>query len=221
MGNKLTDAQIQANKLEFINLLMSTGRENIDKLINWLENSSDFFTAPSSTIYHGDYDGGLCQHSLNVYKAIKAFIKNGKDLPVKENAVEEIPEDVLIISTLLHDVCKANFYVPEIKFTKDDATGAWKKYKSYKCVDSFPVGHGEKSVIMLQNFIRLKTQEILAIRWHMSFFDPGSFISPYEKPAQLAAADACPLVTLLQIADYYASHLMEYAIDQKVENVVY
>jgi hypothetical protein len=81
---KLTQEQIQSNKIEFINLLRSTGREGIETLINWLETKSDFFIAPSSTIYHGNYDGGLCQHSLNVYKAAKEFIKNSQTTALKE-----------------------------------------------------------------------------------------------------------------------------------------
>lgn len=217
---KLTQEQIQLNKIEFINLLRSTNRENIENLISWLENKSDFFTAPSSTIFHGDYEGGLCQHSLNVYKALKMFKENGMMLTIKENEIEKIPEASLIISALLHDICKVNFYVPEIKVFKDESTNTWKRYQTYKCEDNFPIGHGEKSVIMIQNFIKLTGTEIVAIRWHMSFFDPGSFISPYEKPALLKASDNCPLSVLLQLADYYASHLMEYAIDQKVENII-
>jgi len=218
---KLTQEQIQANKEEFIRLLRLSGRENIESLINWLETKSDFFDAPSSTIYHGDYEGGLCQHSLNVYKAAKMFISKGIMLAAKENELDKIPEATLIITTLLHDLCKTNFYFPEIKNFKDETTNSWKKYKTYKCVDNFPLGHGEKSVIMLQNFIKLTGNEIIAIRWHMSFFDPGSFISPYEKPSLLKACDECPLAVILQLADYYASHLMEYAIDQKVENIIF
>lgn len=218
---KLSKEQIEANKVEFINLLRSTGRENIENLINWLDTKSDFFTAPSSTIYHGDYEGGLCQHSLNVYKAVKAFKQNGGMLALKENEIDKIPEASLIISTLLHDMCKVNFYVPEIKVFKDETTNQWKHYQTYKCEEKFPLGHGEKSVIMIQNFIKLTGSEIIAIRWHMSFFDPGAFMSPYEKPALMNACDNCPLAVLLQIADYYASHLMEYAVDQKVENIVY
>ena len=150
---KLTQEQIQANKIEFINLLRSTGREGIETLINWLETKSDFFTAPSSTIYHGNYDGGLCQHSLNVYKAAKEFIKNSQTTALKEYELDKISDTSIIIAALLHDLCKTNFYVKEYKNFKDEATNTWKKYQTYKCVDNFPLGHGEKSVIMIQNFI--------------------------------------------------------------------
>lgn len=217
---KLTQEQIQLNKLEFINLLRSTGRENIETLINWLETKSDFFIAPSSTFYHGNFAGGLCQHSLNVYKALKNFIEHSDSLALPECKLREIPESSLIIAALLHDLCKTNFYVAEYKNFKDEATNTWKKYQTYKCEDKFPLGHGEKSVIMIQNFIKMSATEIIAIRWHMGMFDPGAFISPYEKQALQNANDNCPLCNLLQLADYYASHLMESMIDQKVENVV-
>ena len=218
---KLTQEQIQANKIEFINLLRSTGREGIETLINWLETKSDFFIAPSSTIYHGNYDGGLCQHSLNVYKAAKEFIKNSQTTALKEYELNKISDTSIIIAALLHDLCKTNFYVKEYKNFKDETTNTWKKYQTYKCIDNFPLGHGEKSVIMIQNFIKLTASEIIAIRWHMGIFDPGAFMSPYEGPALKRATDECPLLNILQIADYYASHLMEYTIDQKVENIIY
>ena len=216
---KLTQEEIQANKVEFINLLRSTGRENIESIISWLDTKSDFFTAPSSTIYHGNYAGGLCQHSLNVYKAMKNFINNSLALP--DMQLGQIPEASLIITALLHDICKTNFYVEKTKNFKDEVTNTWHQYKTYDCEDHFPLGHGEKSVIMIQNFIKLTGSEIIAIRWHMGMFDPGAFISPYEKQALQNANDNCPLCNLIQLADYYASHLMEYSINQKVENLVY
>ena len=94
---KLTQEQIQANKTEFINLLRSTGRAGIETLINWLETKSDFFTAPSSTVYHGNYDGGLCQHSLNVYKAAKEFIKNSQTTALKEYELDKISDISIIV----------------------------------------------------------------------------------------------------------------------------
>ena len=129
---KLTQEQIQANKTEFINLLRSTRRDGIETLINWLETKSDFFEAPASTVFHGNYAGGLCQHSLNVYKAMKKFIVNSDMLALKEQELNKIPEATIIISTLLHDICKVNFYFPEVKNFKDEATNTWKKYQTYK-----------------------------------------------------------------------------------------
>ena len=204
---KLTQEQIQANKIEFINLLRSTGREGIETLINWLETKSDFFEAPASTVFHGNYAGGLCQHSLNVYKAMKKFLANSNMLALKEQELDKIPEATIIISTLLHDICKVNFYFPEYKNFKDEVTNTWKKYQTYKCEDYFPLGHGEKSVIMLQNFIKMTASEIIAIRWHMGLFDPGMMLSTYEKPAYQKAVDECPLMVLLQIIDFSTNNI--------------
>ena len=92
---------IENNKNEYIKLLKSTNREGIDKLINWLENKSDFFNAPSSTIYHGNYPGGLCQHSLNVYYAAKQFFETYKELGLTEKNMDHITEENIIISALL------------------------------------------------------------------------------------------------------------------------
>ena len=207
--SKLTQEQIQANKIEFINLLRSTGREGIEYLINWLETKSDFFEAPSSTVFHGNYVGGLCQHSLNVYKAMKKFIGNSDMLALKEQELDKIPEASIIISTLLHDICKANFYFPEIKNFKDEATNTWKKYQTYKCEDHFPVGHGEKSVIMLQNFgLTLQPNEMLAIRYHMGAWD-GAMWTNDLKYSYSSAIAICPLVTLIQHADNACSMLFE------------
>lgn len=217
---KLNNFEIQKNKDEFISLLMKTNRPGMDSLITWLEEKSDFFNAPSSTLYHGNYAGGLCQHSLNVYKALMKLIDMSKEIALPEKQLDSIPEDTLIISALLHDLCKANFYQQEIKVFKDDAMNTWHHYYTYKCVDGFPVGHGEKSVIMIQNFIRLTADELLGIRWHMGMTDPGTFISPYCKSAYSTATNGSPLVVLLQEADYFASFMMETACDQKVENLI-
>ena len=100
---------IEKNKNEFIELLRSTNREGIENLISWLTEKSDFFNAPSSTIYHGNFAGGLCQHSLNVYYAAKKFYDTYKELSLPEKNIDDIKEDNLIISALLHDLCTANY----------------------------------------------------------------------------------------------------------------
>ncbi len=223
MSNKLTQSEIVNNKERFIKLLSSVHRPGIDDLITWLEEKSDFFIAPSSTVYHGCYEGGLCQHSLNVYDALKKFIAVSKDIALSDKQVDNISEESLIIVSLLHDLCKTNFYVKEIKMWKDDSEpygNQWKKYYGYKCVDNFPLGHGEKSVIMIQNFIRLSATEIISIRWHMGATDPGTFLSSYEKPAYSKAVNECPLLVLLQQADQFASFMMEHMVDPKVENLI-
>lgn len=220
MANKLSELQIAENKRIFLDLLNKVNRPGMENLISWLENKSDFFTAPSSTYYHGCYEGGLCQHSLNVYFAMKKLVEQTKDIALPEKQVNNISDETMIVVCLLHDLCKTNFYQKEVKIFKDDSTGIWHHYYTYKRIDNFPLGHGEKSVIMLQNFIKLSCTEIVAIRWHMGFFDPATTMSPYEHPAYMQANNDCPLLVLLQEADYFASHMMEYMVDQKVENLI-
>ena len=143
-------------KEDFIKLLKETNREGMDKLIEFLE-SSDFFTAPASTRFHGSIEGGLLAHSMKVYEILKE--KVGED-----------SESVRIIA-LLHDICKTNFYKTDYRNAKNDL-GVWEKVPYYTVDDSIPYGHGEKSVMMISEFIKLTPEEKYAIRWHMGFTEP-------------------------------------------------
>lgn len=217
---KLSSEQILNNKEAFINILKFVNRPGIDKLIDWLENKSDFFIAPSSASFHGAYDGGLCQHSLNVYDAATKLYASAKEFALPEKDMNSITMENIIIASLLHDLCKTNFYKKVTKVFKDDATNTWHHYYAYEIEDNFPLGHGEKSVIMAQNFIKLTGNEIVAMRWHMGAFDPGCTISPYEKPALNNSMNTCPLLVVLQSADVMASYLMEGMFDPKKENLI-
>lgn len=215
------EEQLEQMKQEYISLLISTKRAGIEELVSWMENKSNFFQSPASCYYHGSYPGGLVAHSLNVYKAAKQLQQMGTLLALPEKRVAEIPEESIILSTLLHDLCKTNMYQETVKVFKDESQPIgqqWKHYQSYEIKDSFPLGHGEKSVIMIQNFIRLSAIEICAIRWHMGMTDPGAYLSPYEKPAMMKAINDIPLVHLVMQADSFASFMMEKEIDQKVVN---
>lgn len=184
---------IQEVKGKIIELLSSTERKGIDRAIKYLQ-ESDFFVAPASTKYHGNYDGGLAEHSLNVYELFKE--KNEKfDLGLSNESI--------IIVTLLHDICKVNFYNKQTCWRKNDAN-RWESYEGYKVQDDFPIGHGEKSVIMLQNFIRLSKEEMLMIRWHMGNTEP--------KEMQMNISNAysiVPAAVALHTADMEASYLLE------------
>ena len=150
-------------KEEFINLLKSTKREGIEKLLDFLE-KSDFYTAPASTRFHGSEESGLLKHSLKVYEILKHKIEN--------NIIGlEVPEDTIIITALLHDICKTNFYTVDYRNAKN-ALGEWEKVPYYKVNDTIPYGHGEKSVMMLTEYIKLTNQEKYAIRWHMGYTEP-------------------------------------------------
>ena len=137
-------------------------RPGADRLLNWLE-TTDFFTAPASTRFHGACECGLVMHSINVYNAMmQHFYTEG------ENA------ESYAICGLLHDLCKANFYKVSTRNVKNDATGQWEKVPFYQVADQLPYGHGEKSVYLIEHFMRLKTAEAIAIRWHMGGFDDAA-----------------------------------------------
>ena len=96
-------------KEEFIELLRSTKREGIENLLNFLE-KSDFYTAPASTRFHGNYEGGLLEHSMKVYEIFKEKIKASG---------LSTPEDTVIIAPLLHDICKTNYYKVDYRNAKN------------------------------------------------------------------------------------------------------
>jgi len=184
---------IAESKTRFIELLNSVKRKGIDRLIEWIQ-GTDFFTAPASTRFHGAYEGGLVEHSLNVYDAyIRLFGDN-----------EESTESITL-RTLLHDLCKSGFYITEMRNRKNEQ-GKWEQAPFYTIDDKFPYGHGEKSVFMIERFIRLTTNEALAVRWHMGGFDESTRGGSY---AQSNAYDMCPFAVKLHMADLYASYLME------------
>ncbi|MCQ4949348.1 HD domain-containing protein [Bittarella massiliensis (ex Durand et al. 2017)] len=176
----------------FIDLYQTIDRPGADKLLSWLE-TTNFFTAPASTRFHGAYPGGLCEHSVNVYRRLCAL------------APEETPE-TLAICGLLHDLCKANFYKVSSRNAKNEQTGRWEKVPFYQVEDQFPYGHGEKSVFLVERFMRLKTSEALAIRWHMGGFDDAAKGGSY---AVSTAFDHCPLAVKLHLADMEATYLDE------------
>ena len=177
-------------------------REGADKLLEWLEHESDFFEAPASTRYHGAYKGGLVEHSINVYETLK-----------KSEFLTNADSETLAIVSLLHDVCKANYYKTEMRNVKNKKTGIWEQHPYIVVEDEFPYGHGEKSVLIINQFMKLGTGEIMAIRWHMGGFDDsvkgGSFAlsGAFEKEA---------LALELHIADMRATYLLENRSNDKL-----
>ena len=191
----------------FESLLMSTGRTGIDKVIEYLR-KTDFYDAPASAKYHSNYETGLLDHSLMVYSIAEAFFEKMK-LIDPELAIT-IPEESIIISALLHDVCKVCFYKKTVKWKKDEHND-WIQYDGYEIEDSFPIGHGEKSVIMLLKIgIDLNPCEMLSIRYHMGFFGESNV---EFKNAMKSSIKMCPLVVLLQQADCSATMLFENEIE--------
>ena len=189
-------------KQTYIKLIKSTERKGIDKLIDWLENS-DFFTAPASTQYHGAYEGGLLEHSLNVYSALTYEVENLKD---SDFNLTQISDDSLILVALLHDICKVNCYVESTRNVKNEKTGKWEQVPFYKREPLFPMGHGGKSVFIAQQFIQLTPMEAQAIFWHMGAYD----ISNYNTLNELGNAYTNNLLAfLLNQADMKATYILE------------
>lgn len=173
------------------NLLLSTKRKGIVELIDWLENS-DFIVAPASTRFHNCHEGGLLEHSLNVYREAS----RQKDLIKLFN----VPQDSIIIASLLHDICKVNYYKVEMRNAK--VNGAWIQEPYYTVDDFLPIGHAEKSVIIAQQFIQLNEVEIAMIRNHMGF-------SKDEMSNVSALFNKYPESLIIHNADLIATYVLE------------
>lgn len=197
-------------KKEFIELLKTTNRQGIDDLVEELEYLG-FFKAPASTKFHLNEDGGLVQHSLNVCKAALSMRKSMIELD--DSLLEALPKDSVIIASLLHDTCKADIYKPIMKKEKN-RFGMWCEVPGYDVdYSNFPLGHGEKSVIvLLRSGIELTDDEIMAIRWHMNAWDLP-FQSYDIKSNFNKAKEICPLLSLVQAADCLASNLLERKVE--------
>ncbi len=182
-------------KEEFRKLLLSVNREGMDKLLEFID-ATDFYTAPASTRFHGSYEGGLLEHSLKVYEILKEKVKH---TPIEM----EVSEDTLIISALLHDICKVKYYKVDYRNAKNDR-GEWEKVPYYTVDDTIPYGHGEKSVMMLTEYIKLTPEEKYAIRWHMGFTEPKEQYSTIS-----AAYKKYPLALLLHEADLESTYFFD------------
>lgn len=196
-------------KKRYIQLLKSVDREGIDKLIEFLE-KSDFFEAPASTKFHCSIPEGLVIHSLNVYDM---FMLKCEKEPFNET-LQNLPDDSRKIICLLHDICKTYFYEIDWKNkkvysdtgTKKDERGRfdWQTVPYYKVDDKIPYGHGEKSVMMIENYISLTPVERYAIRWHMGFTEPK------ENWGYVGAAiEKYPVILAVFEADLEATYLLE------------
>lgn len=183
------------NKTRFMSCCYATiKREGIDDLLKWLE-ESDFFTAPASTKFHGNYEGGLCEHSLNVYSALLRLAKNYPEV------LGNVSDETLAIVALFHDLCKVNFYTTEKRNRKNPVTGLWETYDFYTIDEQFRFGgHGSKSVYLVQKFMKLSDEEAASINCHMGAWDNTNVGSTFEQ---------FPLAWFLHIADGMATYITE------------
>lgn len=190
--NSISKKQVQE---EFYSLFtQNISRPGNERLLKWLT-ERDFFTAPASTKYHCACECGLALHSINVYKVLRQrYFEEGDK------------EESFAICGLLHDVCKAQYYKVSTRNVKNDETGVWEKHPFYMVEDAFPYGHGEKSVFLIERFMHLKTEEAVAIRWHMGGFDDAARGGCF---AISQAYEQFPLAVKLHLADLEATYLVE------------
>lgn len=173
-------------------------REGADKLLEFLL-KSDFFTAPASTRYHGACEGGLLQHSLNVYDCLVDILARPR---MKELYGIEYSDESIAIAGLLHDICKVNFYKVGTRNVKDE-NGKWTSVPYYTIEDTLPYGHGEKSAYIVSAYMKLTRDEAFAIRYHMGF-------SGTEDPGNVGKAlEMFPLAYATCCADMEAAFIME------------
>ena len=175
-------------------------RRAADRLLEWLDSdASDFFTAPSSTRFHGAYEGGLVEHSLNVYECLKDYLSRPR---TKDLYGMDYTPETIAVTALLHDICKVGFHAVDYRNAKNDQ-GVWEKVPYYTVRDTLPYGHGEKSVYMIQSFMRLTRDEAFAIRYHMGFSGNE------DKNSVGRALEMFPLALAVNVADMEATYYLE------------
>lgn len=173
-------------------------RDGADKLLDYLL-SSDFFVAPASARFHSSFEGGLLEHSLNVYDCLCDYLESKS---AKKFGFEYSEESVAIVS-LLHDLCKVGIYKKGFRNVKDEK-GVWQRVDTYEYDDQLPYGHGEKSVYIISGFMRLTREEAFAIRYHMGYS------SEREDPRNVSLSfEMFPLAFALSVADSEATYYME------------
>ena len=189
------ELNLEAQKQEFLTICRTEiHRDGLEDLLEWLC-KADFFTAPASTRYHGGYAGGLCQHSIDVYQYAKKLSFLMPSAPSEES---------LAVAALFHDVCKVNLYKVDKRNQKID--GVWREVPVYVIEETFHFGgHGSKSVFLVQQFMKLTTEEAAAINCHMGFSD-GSATTVRDVSS---AYQQFPLAWLTHVADEAATFLLD------------
>lgn len=191
-----------ANKKEFLKIVKThIKRKGIKELLEWLE-GTDFFEAPASSVYHLNEKGGLCQHTLNVYARLHKILENEYG-PEYDKVFGDM--ETLAIVALFHDVCKADFYVEELRNVK--INGNWEQVPFYKVKEKFHFGHGAKSVYIVQSFMEIFLDEATAIRYHMGGMEYPN--ANFIEPNITEVYNDYPLTLYLHMADLQASYIDE------------
>ena len=188
------ELNLEAQKQEFLTICRTEiHRDGLEDLLEWLC-KADFFTAPASTRYHGGYAGGLCQHSIDVYQYAKKLSFLMPSAPSEES---------LAVAALFHDVCKVNLYKVDKRNQKID--GVWREVPVYVIEEKFHFGgHGSKSVFLVQQFMKLTTEEAAAINCHMGFSRGND--------SSVSIGDSfhySPLAWIVHVADEAATFMLD------------
>lgn len=194
------EKSVEEYKQEYIEIVKTNvKRDGIEDLLDYLENHSDFFSAPASGRRHSSFEGGLCYHSLNTYKRFKKNIIQ----EYGEDYANVISDESIAIIALFHDVCKVNTYTVDYRNQKVD--GQWIQVPYYAYNNPLPYGHGEKSVYIINGFIRLTREEAMAINWHMGGFDPRA-----QATTDMSEAfSRFPIAVLFHVSDLETTYLDE------------
>ena len=180
-------------------------RDGIQELTNFLFTKTDIETCPASSKYHSDFDGGLIHHSLKVLELLAMLYKQLRE----RYFIEEISNQSIILVALTHDLAKLNSYSKETCWWKDD-NNKWQSYMGYKNIDNELLGHGSKSLSIVQDFIKLNIVEKQSILFHMGHYDTN------DKQEVMKVFNNNKLAKLLHIADNL-SLVIEETIDYRNE----
>lgn len=168
-------------------------RDGINDLMDWL-GSTDFFEAPASTRFHGSYEGGLCQHSLNVGKWLNKLAEGLYP--------GQYTKETLTLVALFHDVCKANCYKTSTRNVKNEQTGQWEKVPFFAFAQHISVVYREKicgpnpmAYIYVQDLEFRKTSS----RLDLSLEDDKT---KWTRPIKAFDMDAAIAATSAQKANY-------------------
>ena len=199
----MPNIDVEGNKEKFQKLCyMWIKRDGIDELLQWLE-TTDFYTAPASTRFHLMCEGGLCQHSINVFERLCDEYKNEGMFDFKtQDDTQNLMESLAIVG-LFHDVCKADFYKLTTRNVKDDY-GNWTKVPYYSIENQgILVGHGYKSARIVNKYMNITDEEYMAILHHMGYSADDNIANVSE------IFGKSKLTVLLHIADTKATFLTE------------
>ena len=179
-----TKGKTETNRMKLLWSFFNGGRLT-DYMVEQLGHMG-FFKSPASTKYHGNYEGGLFDHSINVYRCLEELRES--------SLAEPFPcMDSTFMIGLLHDLTKAGRYV-----FSHDGTG----YEYAPARLDFG-GHGADSLIKAQRLVQLDEEEAYCIRYHMGPYVKED-IELYDR-----AIHKYPNVFWTHTADMMASQLME------------